>query len=169
MTGRGRLDLRRRDLPAVELEIARHRRLLRQQGDPPVPDHHRDEIAAHVALLPIHHVQLAIPRDGEPQCRAFWGEVLGMHELDKPPVLAARGGCWFRGGDLEVHLGVEDPFVPARKAHPGLLVDGLRALARRLEQAGYPVTWDAEFPGHDRFYSADPFGNRLEFLQPHGD
>lgn len=90
-----------------------------------------------------------------------------MEELDKPPVLAARGGCWFRGGDLEVHLGVEEPFAPAAKAHPGLLVDGLAVLARRLEEAGYPVAWDAEFPGHDRFYSADPFGNRIEFLQPH--
>ncbi len=117
------------------------------------------------ALLPIHHVQLAIPRGGEEQCRAFWAGVLGMHELDKPPVLAARGGCWFRGGDLEVHLGVEEPFVPARKAHPGLLVGGLHHLAKRLEQSGCAVTWDDEFPGHDRCYCADPFGNRLEFLQ----
>ena len=118
------------------------------------------------ALRPVHHVQLAIPRDGEEQCRAFWGGVLGMRELDKPAVLAARGGCWFRGGDLEVHLGVEEPFAPARKAHPGLLVDGLQQLADRLEQAGHPVTWDDAFPGHDRCYAADPFGNRLEFLQP---
>jgi catechol 2,3-dioxygenase-like lactoylglutathione lyase family enzyme len=119
------------------------------------------------ALGPVHHVQLAIPPGGEEECRAFWGGVLGMRELEKPPVLAARGGCWFRGGGLEVHLGVEDPFSPARKAHPGLLVEGLPALARRLEEAGYPVTRDGDFPGHDRFYSADPFGNRLEFLQPH--
>jgi len=93
--------------------------------------------AGSFALLAIHHVQLAIPPDGEPQSRSFWSEVLGMRELDKPPVLAARGGCWFRGGDLEVHLGVEEPFAPARKAHPGLRVDGLQALADRLEQAGY--------------------------------
>jgi catechol 2,3-dioxygenase-like lactoylglutathione lyase family enzyme len=117
-------------------------------------------------LLPLHHVQLAIPPGGEERCREFWGGVLGMRELAKPPVLAARGGCWFRGGGLEVHLGVEDPFTPARKAHPGLLVDGLPALARRLAEAGTPVTWDGEFPGHDRFYATDPFGNRLEFLQP---
>ncbi len=117
------------------------------------------------SLLPIHHVQLAIPAGGEPAGRQFWGTVLGMEELDKPPVLAARGGCWFRGGALEVHLGVEDPFAPARKAHPGLLIQGLHQLAERLEQAGHPVTWDGEFPGHDRFYSTDPFGNRLEFLQ----
>lgn len=125
--------------------------------------------APHFALLPIHHVQLAIPHGGEDRCRAFWTGVLGMSELAKPPVLAGRGGCWFRGGDLEVHLGVEEPFVPARKAHPGLLVEGLSELARRLEQGGHAVTWDGEFPGHDRFYSADPFGNRLEFLQPQTD
>jgi hypothetical protein len=81
-------------------------------------------------------------------------------------VLAARGGCWFRGGGLEVHLGVEDPFVPAREAHPGLLVTGLRAVAEALGAAGHAVTWDDEFPGHDRFCSADPSGNRLEFLEP---
>ena len=115
---------------------------------------------------PGHHVQLAVPRGSEAACRAFGGDVLGMVELTKPPVLAARGGCWFRGGALEVHLGVEEPFSPARKAHPGLLVDGLRALARRLGEAGHPVTWDDGFPGHDRCYASDPFGNRLEFLQP---
>ena len=116
-------------------------------------------------LLPLHHVQLAIPRGGEARCRDFWGGVLGMRELEKPTVLAARGGCWFRGGDLEVHLGVEEPFHPALKAHPGLLVEGLSALASRLEAAGHDVAWDDDFPGHDRCYAADPFGNRLEFLQ----
>ncbi len=164
---RQRVDALRQNLHAVDLKIDRHRRVLRQQGAP-VPDNNADETspAGRFALLPIHHVQLAVPRDAEPQCRSFWGDLLGMRELDKPPGLAARGGCWFRGGDLEVHLGVEEPFAPARKAHPGLLVQGLHQLAQRLEQAGYPVSWDGEFPGHDRFYSIDPFGNRLEFLQP---
>ena len=119
-------------------------------------------------LGPLHHVQLAIPAGGEDDCRAFWSGVLGMRELDKPPVLAARGGCWFRGGGLEVHLGVEDPFTPARKAHPGVLVTGLAVLASRLEAADVAVAWDGEFPGHDRFYAHDPFGNRLEFLEPRG-
>ena len=114
----------------------------------------------------LHHVQLAIPPGGEDRCRAFWGEVLGMEELEKPPVLAARGGCWFRGGGLEVHLGVEQDFAPARKAHPGILVTGLRDLADAFEAAGVDVTWDPEFPGHDRIYAHDPFGNRLEFLEP---
>lgn len=114
----------------------------------------------------LHHVQLAIPPGEEDRCRAFWGGVLGMDEVEKPPVLAARGGCWFRGGGLEVHLGVEQDFAPARKAHPGILVEDLRALASALEAAGGEVTWDPEFPGHDRFYAHDPFGNRLEFLEP---
>jgi catechol 2,3-dioxygenase-like lactoylglutathione lyase family enzyme len=116
----------------------------------------------------LHHVQLAIPAGVEDRCRAFWGELLGMEEVEKPPVLAARGGCWFRSAGVEVHLGVEEPFVPARKAHPGLLVRDLAGLAAALESAGVQVTWDPEFPGHDRFYAADPFGNRLEFLEPSG-
>lgn len=164
---RTRVELLRRNLHAIDLKISRHRCVLRQQGARLVPESSSDVDVAGFALLPIHHVQLAIPRGGEQQSRSFWGDVLGMQELDKPLVLAARGGCWFRGGDVEVHLGVEEPFAPARKAHPGLLVAGLPELARQLERAGSPVVWDADFPGHDRFYSADPFGNRLEFLQAH--
>jgi catechol 2,3-dioxygenase-like lactoylglutathione lyase family enzyme len=114
----------------------------------------------------LHHVQLAIPPAGENQCRAFWGDVLGMDEVKKPPELAARGGCWFRAGGLEVHLGVEQNFVPAGKAHPGILIENLTELAAALERAGVEVTWDGEFPDHDRFYAHDPFGNRLEFLEP---
>jgi catechol 2,3-dioxygenase-like lactoylglutathione lyase family enzyme len=114
----------------------------------------------------LHHVQLAVPRGSEAACREYWGDVLGMTELDKPAVLASRGGCWFHRDALEVHLGVEEPFEPARKAHPGILVSDITVLARRLGAAGYPVQWDGDFPGHDRFYSTDPFGNRLEFLQP---
>jgi catechol 2,3-dioxygenase-like lactoylglutathione lyase family enzyme len=115
----------------------------------------------------LHHVQLAIPPGGEEQCRGFWGGLLGMVEIEKPPQLAARGGCWFRGGGLEVHLGVELEFAPARKAHPGILVRDLHSLAETLSAGGVEVTRDPEFPGHDRFYAADPFGNRLEFLEPH--
>ena len=114
----------------------------------------------------LHHVQLAIPPGGEDLAREFYGAVLEMAELAKPPVLAARGGCWFRGGGWEVHLGVEDPFVPARKAHPGVLVRGLDALAARLTTAGHDPEWDGEFPGHRRFYAHDLHGNRLEFLEP---
>jgi catechol 2,3-dioxygenase-like lactoylglutathione lyase family enzyme len=115
----------------------------------------------------LHHVQLAVPPGAEGVCRAFWSGVLGMTELEKPPALAARGGCWFRGGGLEVHCGVERDFAPARTAHPGILVTSVRDLATRLEACGHEVTWDQNFPGHDRFHAHDPVGNRLEFLQPH--
>jgi catechol 2,3-dioxygenase-like lactoylglutathione lyase family enzyme len=113
----------------------------------------------------LHHVQLTIPPGGEDVARQFYGGVLQMVELDKPPVLAARGGCWFSGGGWEVHLGVEAEFVPARKAHPGVLVDDLDALAEQLQTSGRTVQWDPNFPGHRRLYSADDHGNRLEFLQ----
>lgn len=117
----------------------------------------------------LHHVQLAIPPGAEAACRAFWGDVIGLTEIRKPPVPAARGGCWFRGGGLEVHLGVEENFRPSGKAHPGILVTSLQALAERLEDIGVDVTWDGDFPGHDRFYAHDPLGNRLEFLEPVAD
>jgi catechol 2,3-dioxygenase-like lactoylglutathione lyase family enzyme len=116
----------------------------------------------------IHHVQLACPPGSEPDLRRFYGEVLGLEEIDKPPALAARGGCWFRGYGIELHLGVEEDFRPARKAHPGLLVAGLDDWAQRLRAAGYPVAYDDNFPGMRRFYSEDPHGNRLEFLEPSG-
>lgn len=115
----------------------------------------------------LHHVQLAIPVGSEDQARAFYGGVLGMQELDKPSVLAARGGCWFRAGGWEIHLGVDTPFTPARKAHPGVLVENIDSLAARLVAADLVVEWDDNFPGHRRFYASDPFENRLEFLEPH--
>jgi catechol 2,3-dioxygenase-like lactoylglutathione lyase family enzyme len=114
----------------------------------------------------IHHVQLACPPGSEDALREFYGGVLGFQELAKPPVLAARGGCWFRGHGIELHLGVEQDFRPARKAHPGLLVRDLDAWADRLRAAHAPVRFDEDFPGMRRFYSEDPLGNRLEFLEP---
>lgn len=116
----------------------------------------------------LHHVQLAIPSGGEEAGREFWGGVLGVTELVKPPVLAARGGCWFRSDRLEIHLGVEDPFTPAAKAHPGILVEDLDRIIDALTRAGHQVRRDDGFPGFDRCYTADPFGNRLEFLEPVG-
>ena len=113
----------------------------------------------------LHHVQLAIPTGGEEQARAFYAGVLGMSEIDKPIELAKRGGCWFRSGELELHLGVEEPFSPARKAHPGIEVDDLEALRARLEGAGNDATPDDLLPGFRRIYTSDPFGNRLEFLE----
>ncbi len=114
----------------------------------------------------IHHVQVSCPDGGEDAARRFFGEGLGIPEVEKPPVLAARGGCWFRADGVEVHVGVEAPFAPARKAHPAFVVDGdeLDALAVRLEAAGFPVTWDGDFPGYRRFHTADGNGNRVELL-----
>jgi catechol 2,3-dioxygenase-like lactoylglutathione lyase family enzyme len=117
-------------------------------------------------LSRLHHVQLAMPAGRENDARAFFVGVLGMTEIDKPPVLAARGGAWFRDDGVEIHLGVEADFAPARKAHPGLVVDDLDEAARRVATTGQDVTWDTDFPGFRRFYAQDPFGNRLEFLQP---
>ena len=113
----------------------------------------------------IHHVQLACPPGSEDRSRSFYAGVLGLQEIAKPPALAERGGCWFRGHGIELHLGVEEAFQPARKAHPGLLVTGIDDWAARLESAGYPVSFDDRFPGMRRFYSEDPHGNRLEFLE----
>ncbi len=114
----------------------------------------------------IHHVQLACPRGSEDRSRAFYVDLLGLTELTKPPALAARGGCWFSGYGAELHLGVEDDFRPARKAHPALLRSDLDALAARLATAGHPVTWSDDLPGLRRFHTTDPHGNRLEFLTP---
>jgi len=114
----------------------------------------------------LHHMQLAMPRAEEQAARDFFVGVLGMTEVDKPPILAARGGAWFRAGDVELHLGVEDNFRPARKGHPGIVVTDLDDVVHRLIDAGQDVSWDADFPGFRRVYAHDPFGNRLEFLQP---
>ncbi len=119
-----------------------------------------------VGLVGLHHVQLACPRGSEDVLREFYVDVLGMTEVSKPAALAARGGAWFRAGALELHLGVEDDFHPARKAHPGMLVADLPAYAERLAARGAAVEWDAGFPGYRRCYLSDPHGNRLELLEP---
>ena len=106
----------------------------------------------------IDHVQVAAPAGCEEDARSFYGGLLGLEELPKPEALAARGGCWFRAGSSELHVGVEEPFAAARKAHPGFVVDDLGALRSRLAAAG--VALDDE---GWRFYAHDPFGNRLEF------
>ncbi|MEU6366144.1 VOC family protein [Streptomyces sp. NPDC046931] len=117
-------------------------------------------------LAAVDHVQLAAPPGSEELLRAYYGDVLGMAEIPKPPVLAGRGGCWFQAGAVQLHLGIEEDFRPARKAHPGLRVTDIEAYAARLAAHGATVTWDGDLPGHRRFYSEDPVGNRLEFLEP---
>jgi len=113
----------------------------------------------------LHHVQLAIPAGSESQCRQFYGETLGWQELEKPLVLAARGGLWFAAGASEVHLGVEADFRAARKAHPAFAVADIGGLAERMRMAGATVDFDDAIPGLRRFYTADPVGNRIEFLE----
>jgi catechol 2,3-dioxygenase-like lactoylglutathione lyase family enzyme len=119
-------------------------------------------------VVGLHHVQLAMPPGGEDDAREFYRDLLGLDEVAKPDHLAGRGGCWFRAGDAELHLGVEDDFRPARKAHPALLVRDLDAVRRRLSEAGRGVSTDAELEGHRRIYTADPFGNRIELIERSG-
>jgi catechol 2,3-dioxygenase-like lactoylglutathione lyase family enzyme len=116
-----------------------------------------------VPVLGLDHVQLAAPRDCEAQARRFYGGALGLPELPKPAALRAAGGAWFACGAQELHVGVEEPFEPARKAHPGLKVaaSDLDALAERLARAGAPVRWDERGPRR-RFFTEDPWGNRIE-------
>jgi catechol 2,3-dioxygenase-like lactoylglutathione lyase family enzyme len=118
-------------------------------------------------LLGLHHVQLAAPPGSEDLLRHFYGTVLGMTEVPRPPALADRGGAWFRSGGLELHVGIEADFRPAGKAHPGILVTDIDAVVRRLGDHGGAVQWDDTFPGFRRCYLADPHGNRLELLEPH--
>jgi catechol 2,3-dioxygenase-like lactoylglutathione lyase family enzyme len=114
----------------------------------------------------IDHVQLAMPPGREPDARAFYEGLLGIPEVPKPPNLEKRGGCWFARGSLKIHLGVEPDFRPARKAHPALLVEDLAGFVTRLEAAGYVCSNDEPLEGHNRVYVNDPFGNRIELIEP---
>ena len=116
-------------------------------------------------MIAVDHVQLAMPPEAEDVASAFYEGLLGLNRQEKPPVLAARGGCWFSNGPVTLHLGVEEPFVPARKAHPALVVDGLDALVSTLVTAGHGVRFDDAIPGVRRCYVDDPFGNRIELIE----
>ncbi|AFL54634.1 catechol 2,3-dioxygenase-like lactoylglutathione lyase family enzyme [Sinorhizobium fredii] len=117
-------------------------------------------------VVAIDHVQLAMPEGGEAEARRFYAGLLGIPEVTKPPNLAARGGCWFEQAGLKIHLGVEKEFSPARKAHPAFVVDDLFVLVARLAAAGFDATEDEPLAGFVRRYMSDPFGNRIELLQP---
>ena len=117
-----------------------------------------------MALTRIDHVQLAMPPGGEDAARGFYRDLLGLSEEAKPAELAARGGCWFRGGAVRLHLGVEADFRPARKAHPALRVARFDALVAELRQAGCVVREDGDFEGSPRVYVDDPFRNRIELI-----
>lgn len=112
----------------------------------------------------LDHVQIAAPPGCEAEARRWFGAVLGLRALEKPEPLRGRGGAWFELGSSQLHVGVEDGFEPARKAHPALRVEDLDALAARLAAAGSAVRWDEAIPGERRFYSEDPWGNRIEFM-----
>ena len=113
----------------------------------------------------LDHVLLAMPAGRESEAREFYHGLLGIPETIKPADLAGRGGCWFEDGELKIHLGVEKNFVPARKAHPALLVEDLKSLTSTLIKAGCPVSHDVPLEGYQRIFVDDPFGNRIELLE----
>jgi catechol 2,3-dioxygenase-like lactoylglutathione lyase family enzyme len=119
-----------------------------------------------VAIIAIEHVQLAMPRGGEQRAREFYSGILGLPEVPKPADLAQRGGAWFENGSVKIHLGVEPEFRPARKAHPALLVNGLPALIARMKARNVDVIDDDGLEGYRRVYASDPFGNRIELMEP---
>lgn len=112
----------------------------------------------------LDHVQLAMPEGGEARARSYFPDLLGMNEEPKAAQLASRGGCWFRLGSCVVHVGVDPDFVPQRKAHPAFAVADLEGVAERLIRAGHDVRWDSSVLGTNRFFTDDPFGNRIEFI-----
>ncbi len=113
-------------------------------------------------------MQITAPPGGERDARRFYGDLLGLPEVPKPPGVRASGGVWFACGAQQLHIGIEEPFSPSPKAHPGLLVeaDALDGLAARLLTAGVEVHWDTRIPERRRFYASDPWGNRLELTAP---
>ena len=118
-----------------------------------------------MTVLGIDHVQVAMPPGGEPKARSFYGGVLGFDEIAKPTALAARGGVWFVGGPVHVHVGVDDGFAAGAKAHVALLVDDLSDVLSRLETAEVAAEQSVDHLGRARAYACDPFGNRLEFVE----
>jgi len=117
----------------------------------------------------LDHVQVAAPPNAEGEARRFYGSLLGLAEVAKPDGLTAAGGVWFACGAQQLHVGIEEPFLASRKAHPGLAVADaatLDVLADRLASAGAPVHWDERLPDIRRFYTEDPWGNRLELCVP---
>lgn len=117
-------------------------------------------------LIGIHHVQLAMPEGEDADAVRFYADTLGLTQVPRPESLSPRGGVWFTSGELEVHLGVEEGFRPAVKAHPAILVKGLGTIRARIEEAGYKVSDTVQIEGFDRLYVRDPFGNRLELIEP---
>ena len=117
-------------------------------------------------ILSIDHIQIAMPAGEEEQARAFYVKLLGFTEIPKPPELAKRGGAWFQSENVQIHLGVESDFRPARKAHPAFIVDDLGTLLAKVQNAGYGVdTSQPPLDGYKRAHVFDPFGNRIELME----
>ncbi len=121
--------------------------------------------ATSVMILAIDHIQLAMPAGREADARAFYAGLLGLSEVEKPASLAGRGGCWFDGGAVKVHLGVDPDFHPAARAHPAFLIDDVKTLERKAIAAGATVKRDVALEGYERIHVFDPFGNRIELMQ----
>ena len=117
-----------------------------------------------VPVLGLDHVQIAIPAGSEDAARGFYSGILGLKEIPKPAELAGRGGVWFACGSLQLHLGVEHDFHPAKKAHPALLVDNLNGMLEKLSKSGCEVKPDTPLQGRQHVYTEDPFGNRVELI-----
>ncbi|MYL32427.1 glyoxalase [Pontibacillus yanchengensis] len=117
------------------------------------------------AFKSIDHVQLAAPKGGEGEARAFFAETLGLNEVEKPEELKKNGGIWFTFGNNEIHIGIEEPFSPAKKAHPALEVENLEILKKHLTENNVEYIEDDRLPGANRIYVYDPFGNRIELLE----
>lgn len=115
-------------------------------------------------MLKLDHIQLAMPPGQEAAARAYFATILGLIEEPKPFPLSKKGGCWFRAGPTILHIGVDSNFVPQKQAHPAFIADDLDALGGKLTAAGYPVLWDTALTDRRRFFTSDPFGNRIEFL-----
>ena len=113
----------------------------------------------------VDHIQVAAPQGSEAEAIGFYSGVLGMNEIEKPQPLKARGGVWFEFGSFQLHVGIEEPFVPAKKAHPAFKVSGYEEMQKQLKEKGVSVKVDDSLPGVERFFIFDPFGNRLEFLK----
>ena len=126
----------------------------------------RSSFAAGILVTDIDHLQIAAPKGCEAQARQFFGDILGLAEIEKPESLRSRGGCWFRVGSMQLHIGVEERFRPARKAHPAFSVSDIHAAFAKLQNQGILCVWDKPVEGRRRFYARDPWGNRLEFTQP---
>jgi extradiol dioxygenase family protein len=115
--------------------------------------------------MKLDHILLAMPAGEEQKARHFFTEILGMEEEAKPAPLNTRGGSWFKKDEVKIHVGGEENFRPQKKAHPALVVSNLDELAAKLVENNYPVKWDDALPECKRFFTEDPFGNRIEFIE----